>query len=195
MATKVTRKVGDIHPNGKWMWTEYRPGKFDWRGIKAQDSTTEETKVEETEVKTEETAATPEPQVEEKKELDFKTRKDFINNTEYELTKEEAEWWRKSKFAKDSNLTVRNTWQTLMGRIGSCSLSIVKYKPDGSCGKDKNFNTHPDWRPLAFTTIHFRGWRGDYHSVEVIAQSWDEIRKKSDDTESHSWTIYKHPHQ
>ena len=34
MATKVTRKVGDIHPNGKWAWTEYQPGKFDWRTIK-----------------------------------------------------------------------------------------------------------------------------------------------------------------
>ena len=27
-------KVGDVHPNGKWVWTEYKPGKFDWRGIK-----------------------------------------------------------------------------------------------------------------------------------------------------------------
>lgn len=28
---KVERKIGDIHPNGKWVWTEYKPGKFDWR--------------------------------------------------------------------------------------------------------------------------------------------------------------------
>lgn len=28
-----TRKVGDIHKNGKWVWTEYAPGKFDWRTI------------------------------------------------------------------------------------------------------------------------------------------------------------------
>ena len=27
-------QVGDVHPNGKWVWTEYAPGKFDWRGIK-----------------------------------------------------------------------------------------------------------------------------------------------------------------
>ena len=27
-------QVGDVHPNGKWVWTEYKPGKFDWRGIK-----------------------------------------------------------------------------------------------------------------------------------------------------------------
>ena len=24
-------EVGDIHPNGKLVWTEYQPGKFDWR--------------------------------------------------------------------------------------------------------------------------------------------------------------------
>lgn len=27
----VHHKVGDMHPNGKWVWTEYKPGKFDWR--------------------------------------------------------------------------------------------------------------------------------------------------------------------
>ena len=26
--------VGDIHPNGLWVWSEYRPGKFDWRVMK-----------------------------------------------------------------------------------------------------------------------------------------------------------------
>lgn len=30
----VQRKVGDLHPNGKWVWTEYKPGKFDWRPSK-----------------------------------------------------------------------------------------------------------------------------------------------------------------
>lgn len=28
---KTARKVGDRHPNGRWLWTEYAPGKFDWR--------------------------------------------------------------------------------------------------------------------------------------------------------------------
>lgn len=27
-------QVGDMHPNGKWTWTEYKPGKFDWRPVK-----------------------------------------------------------------------------------------------------------------------------------------------------------------
>ena len=32
-AAKTARKIGDLHPNGKWVWTEYQPGKFDWRTI------------------------------------------------------------------------------------------------------------------------------------------------------------------
>ena len=31
----VSRQVGDMHPNGKWTWTEYKPGKFDWRPAKS----------------------------------------------------------------------------------------------------------------------------------------------------------------
>lgn len=32
----IARKVGDTHPNGKWVWTEYKSGKFDWRPAKGQ---------------------------------------------------------------------------------------------------------------------------------------------------------------
>lgn len=46
--------VGDIHENGKWMWTEYKPGKFDWRTIKTQEVANSESE-NETEVKTEKT--------------------------------------------------------------------------------------------------------------------------------------------
>lgn len=34
--------VGDIHSNGVWVWTEYRPGKFDWRQIKQKTKTASE---------------------------------------------------------------------------------------------------------------------------------------------------------
>lgn len=31
-SAKTARKVGDVHPNHPtWVWTEYAPGKFDWR--------------------------------------------------------------------------------------------------------------------------------------------------------------------
>ena len=38
-------QVGDVHSNGKWVWTEYKPGKFDWRGIK-KNATEKKQKVE-----------------------------------------------------------------------------------------------------------------------------------------------------
>lgn len=31
------KEVGDIHPNGKWVWREYRPGKFDWRCMNVEE--------------------------------------------------------------------------------------------------------------------------------------------------------------
>jgi hypothetical protein len=31
---RQAHQVGDIHPNGKWVWKEYAPGKFSWRTIK-----------------------------------------------------------------------------------------------------------------------------------------------------------------
>ena len=34
-------QVGDIHPNGKWAWTEYKPGKFDWRPLKRRSDASE----------------------------------------------------------------------------------------------------------------------------------------------------------
>lgn len=29
--TRMKHQVGDIHPTKGWIWTEYQPGKFDWR--------------------------------------------------------------------------------------------------------------------------------------------------------------------
>lgn len=46
-ANKTARSkhvVGDVHPNGKWVWTEYQPGKFDWRVIPKNGTTPKQTK-------------------------------------------------------------------------------------------------------------------------------------------------------
>ena len=37
---KKARQVGDQHPSKPWVWTEYKPGKFDWRPIKGKKATT-----------------------------------------------------------------------------------------------------------------------------------------------------------
>ena len=39
-------KVGDIHPNGKWVWTLLPSGRYDWRVIKKQAQTVETPKQE-----------------------------------------------------------------------------------------------------------------------------------------------------
>ena len=31
-----SKQVGDRHPKQPWIWTEYKPGKFDWRKDPAQ---------------------------------------------------------------------------------------------------------------------------------------------------------------
>ena len=40
-------KIGDIHPNGKWVWTLLPSGRYDWRVIKKQAQTVETPKQEE----------------------------------------------------------------------------------------------------------------------------------------------------
>lgn len=70
---KAVRKVGDMHKNGKWVWTEYKAGKFDWRVAKKEAgvkpaSAPIETKVEqpaeeEPEVETKVEEAVEEPEV------------------------------------------------------------------------------------------------------------------------------------
>lgn len=163
--------VGEVHPNGKWVWTEYKEGKFDWRGIK----TTPTAKIEKA--------------VSQKKEDKPRTKKQFINETSYNLTKEECkEYWKlEGKFL---DLYVRSSWNYAMGRIGSCTLSVENSKT----GKSKNFEKHPDWRPLGHYYLKTKGWNGEWIEIEGYIQSWDEIRNISD-TESFTVDLMKHPHQ
>lgn len=169
--------VGEVHPNGKWVWTEYKEGKFDWRGIKTAPAVKNET-----EKKQEEVPATP------KKEAKPRTKKQFISETSRNLTKEEcAEYW---KLGKVLDVAAESTWKYSMGRIGSCTLSIKNYKTY----KSKSFDKHPSWRPLGHYCFNVQGWNGESIEIEGYIQSWDEIRKISD-TESFTVSLMKHPHQ
>lgn len=125
---------------------------------------------------------------------DVKTRKDFLEVTSSTLTDEEAEVW-VSRFASNHELLVVNQWNTLMGRIGSTSISI-----ETKSGKMKDFSTHPSWRPLAVCSYRFSYYSYAkkstvYETSRLIAQSWEEIRDKCSDTDNMTWYVYKHPHQ
>ena len=165
----MTHVIGEVHPNGKWVWTEYKKGEFDWRTRK-----TETHEVEEKEV----IATSPKA----------RTKKQFIAETNRNLTKEECEeYW---KMGKQLDLCACSTWNYLMGRIGNCKLTIENRKT----GKVKDFDKHPDWRPLGYYSFSTRGWSGEYLQIEGYIQDWSEIRKISD-TESFTVTLMKHPHQ
>lgn len=119
----------------------------------------------------------------------YKTKKAFVENTNRELTEEECAMYIEH-YGKDTDCCVTNTWKYYMGAIGRCSQAFVT-----KTGREKDFDSHPDWRPLAVCNYHFRTWNGNYESETLYAQSWDEIRKKCSDTDNMTWKLYKHPHQ
>lgn len=121
-------------------------------------------------------------------EIKVRTKKQFIAQTSRELTQEEcAEYW---KIGKRLDVYARSSWSYLMGRIGRCKLTI----DNAATGKSKDFEKHPNWRPLGYYSFSVRGWNGEYIKVEGYIQDWDEIRNISD-TESFTVDLMKHPHQ
>ena len=107
--------VGEMHPNGKWMWTEYKPGKFDWRAPKKETSVKDtEGENETAEQATETPASAPKA----------RTKKQFIAETSRNLTKEEcAEYW---KLGKQLDVYVRSTWKYGSGKTENNSSKSKK---------------------------------------------------------------------
>ena len=71
-------QVGDIHPNGKWVWTEYKPGKFDWRPPKKRGGADETSERSDASAKKEEDESGKKKLLERKDALDIEIKK--LNN-------------------------------------------------------------------------------------------------------------------
>ena len=71
-------QVGDIHPNGKWVWTEYKPGKFDWRPPKKHGGADETSERSDASAKKEEDESGKKKLLERKDALDIEIKK--LNN-------------------------------------------------------------------------------------------------------------------
>ena len=71
-------QVGDIHPNGKWVWTEYKPGKFDWRPPKKRGGADETSERSNASAKKEEDESDKKKLLERKDALDIEIKK--LNN-------------------------------------------------------------------------------------------------------------------
>ena len=107
-----------------------------------------------------------------------RTKKQFIAETNNNLTAEECKEYY-DNFGKLASVFARSTWKYSMGR---------------NSGREKDFDKHPDWRPLGYYHFSVRGWNGEYVDVEGYVQSWEEIKNISD-TNSFDVSIVKHPHQ
>lgn len=180
------RQIGELHSNGKWAWTEYSEGKFDWRTIKNGSEKPEELKKEEP------ATSVASSDSEEKAPLSFVNKKSFINHTERDLTEEECKYYYRN-YGKVV-ATVRNSWTYFQGKIGSTKQTFSQCGANDEYKKEKDFNNHPDWRPLAICNYSFQGYR-ERVQVECVCQSWEEIRDTFSDTEDQTFYIVKHPHQ
>ena len=71
-------QVGDIHPNGKWVWTESKPGKFDWRPPKKRGGADETSERSDASAKKEEDESGKNKLLKRKDALDIEIKK--LNN-------------------------------------------------------------------------------------------------------------------
>jgi hypothetical protein len=122
-----------------------------------------------------------------------KERKDFIDSAPHDFTEEQVKTYlSKYNMQSEPSATVKNTWNTLMGRIGSTSATISVGK-----GKFKEFSTYnaPDWRPIGDYHYSTMGWDGKYFDIDGTIQSWDDVKSALSETENMTIHIYKHPKQ
>lgn len=71
---KVGHKVGDRHPNGKWIWTEYAEGKFGWRSGNSKGEKKAAEKVAEKPVEKKDEVKADKPATEKKSEVKTETK-------------------------------------------------------------------------------------------------------------------------
>lgn len=122
-----------------------------------------------------------------------KERKEFIDSAPNDFTEEQVKTYlSKYNMQSEPSAMVKNTWNTLMGRIGSTSATISVGK-----GKFKEFSTHdtPDWRPIGEYRYSTMGWDGKYFDIDGTIQSWDDVKSALSETENMTIRIYKHPKQ
>lgn len=116
----TARKVGDHHPTKPWIWTEYKPGKFDWRTDKTM---TGEKKVVAKKNKTDKKAT----KVEEHKQI---TTEEFISitqNNKRNLSTTQAEYLKLLKkgywiWNNDGHYFFKNE----EGKMKQCNMDSLK---------------------------------------------------------------------
>lgn len=125
-------KVGDVHPNGKWVWTQLPSGKFDWRVIKNKQSQSTATSQQNANKQQKTEDGLTKEELEELRFLESAARKG------YKLLQRDANRLRRLQAKerelkeKDSNTVPKSQKTTLKNSVvGAQTLEKVKKVPGG----------------------------------------------------------------
>lgn len=178
---KAKYQVGDVHPNGKWVWTEFKPGRFDWRTPKgssapkkASASTSGSDDKKTSSASTAQTAAqqpaTPAPK-----------------KAQYDAPEPKIDYQTK-KPHKEAPFLVPESWSVTApgGKLKKQSRSqlrdVLKTKTDDEIlGFLNKTGNNENLRQLAYEEAAARGIPEDKIDVSgTLQKKWDQLKRQHD---------------
>lgn len=154
-------KVGDVHPNGKWVWTQLPSGKYDWRVIKKTGAGSGGS-----------SPATAQKQTSEGKKS-WDNLSDFYKNG----SDERKIWMEWDRFQKTGD----------HNRISSIRKILEKKFPNVSSWKQYTLNTNNSSKLVAvgadgkeIASIDFGGKGVDLPKLQIFMDKCSAVKKKED---------------
>lgn len=184
MAKNIIEKahqVGDAHPNGKWVWTEYKPGKFDWRPIKS-GSSTKKTPASTSGSDDKKTASASAVQIPAQQPTAPAPKK-----AQYDAPEPKIDYQTK-KPHKEAPFLVPESWNVTApgGKLKKQSRSqlrdVLKKKTDDEIlGFLNKTGNNENLRQLAYEEAAARGIPEDKINVSgTLQKKWDQLKRKYD---------------
>jgi hypothetical protein len=148
--------VGDIHPNGKWVWTQLPSGKFDWRVIK----------------KNADNAATAVPQATANGKKSWDNLSDFYKNG----SDERKIWMEWDRFEKTGDPNIISNIRKILEKKFPNVSSWKQYAPNTN-NSSKLVAVGADGKEIA--SIDFGGKGVDLPKLQTFMDACDKVKKES----------------
>lgn len=145
--------VGDIHPNGKWVWTQLPSGRYDWRVIKKNAAT-----------------ATPQDTANGKKSWD--NLSDFYKNG----SDERKMWMEWDRFEKTGDPNIISNIRKILEKKFPNVSSWKQYAPNTN-NSSKLVAVGADGKEIA--SIDFGGKGVDLPKLQTFMDACDKVKKES----------------
>lgn len=148
--------VGDIHPNGKWVWTQLPSGRYDWRVIK----------------KTAGNAATSAPQATANGKKSWDNLSDFYKNG----SDERKMWMEWDRFEKTGDPNIISNIRKILEKKFPNVSSWKQYAPNTN-NSSKLVAVGADGKEIA--SIDFGGKGVDLPKLQTFMDACDKVKKES----------------